>query len=1231
MSLRPLFALALVIACNGSKDDTGTDLPPVGDADTDTDTDTDSDTDTDTDADADTDTDTDADTDTDTGIYVPPVTYTVETCANNWSAPPAGELCEVSGDPATATHLLIQGDILGDVTTYEAGEVLVERGDNGLIECVGCDCSSQAPAEVLTVTCPDGVVSPGLINAHDHITYDHTPPARWGDERYDHRHDWRRGKRGHTELSSNRDSAQTDILYNELRMLFAGATSVAGSVGGSNSEGLMRNLDDSDANEGLGGWEVGYETFPLGDIDGDMFADGCDNYFPDGDWVLSDRIYLPHIAEGIDLEAQNEFHCLNGTGGNNSIDLIADNTSIIHGIGLTADDVEMVSERGAHLVWSPRSNVSLYGETAPVVMYDNFGVPIALGTDWTPSGSATMLRELACADYLNDTHFDGHFSDRELWQMVTRGAAHAMGADGQIGRLLPGMIADIAIFDGAVGTHHRAVIEADLPDVELVLRGSVPLTGDADLVEGLLTPASYAMCEGLEQCISDHVVCAEEDSGFSLADIEAAVGGGAYDLYICGAPSDEPSCEPFRDNETDTQWPSGDGMIYPDQSIMDADGDGEADVDDNCPDIFNPGKPIEGFVQSDSDTDGMGDACDPCPLDSNQACSWDDRDGDGILNLDDNCMTDPNAAQVDADGDHIGDACDLCPNDYGPDGSCPVLVYDIKQETVPLGSPVVLENMLVTAVGDSGYFLQLDDGQPGYTGPDWSGIYVYTGSGAKPNRGDRITAEGSATEFFDQIQLDVGSYTVQSSGNPDPNPVIVTPAEVATGGSRAWELEGVVVAVNNVTVTEVQPSAGPGDADPTDEYVLDNELRVNDLLYLTSPFPTVGESFGYIGGVLRFANGDSKLEPRDDYDVLSGDASLATLSPVSVSIEEGVTDDTLLTVGLSRPAGAATTIDLDCTPANRVSCPSTVTIGVGEQFAGVELTGVNANTTPGQVEATLDGVSLTADVLVYDNGTTREVAGFEPTTLDVSTNGTASAMVVLTVPAETGGTSVDLSVNNGLVSVPASVTVPAGQLSASFDVDAGATAGDATVTADLGSSSVDLDVTVNDGWSGTGLVFSQYLEPTTGNNKYVEITNIDSSSIDLSNCNVRKYTNGATSGTSIALSGTLAPGGVHLVCHSSASFTTGAPCDTSSGSLDFNGDDALDLECGGLVYDVIGEIGVDPGTAWGTSPSTQDHSLIRNCVGSGDADGGDAFDPADEWTALATDDASDLGLLNSCN
>lgn len=81
----------------------------------------------------------------------------------------------------------------------------------------------------------------------------------------------------------------------------------------------------------------------------------------------------------------------------------------------------------------------------------------------------------------------------------------------------------------------------------------------------------------------------------------------------------------------------------------------------------------------DSDGDGLGDACDPCPTDPTN-----DADADGICGNDDNCPNTYNPNQDDFDGDLIGDECDVCTdtdNDgYGnpgfaantcPDDNCP--------------------------------------------------------------------------------------------------------------------------------------------------------------------------------------------------------------------------------------------------------------------------------------------------------------------------------------------------------------------------------------------------------------------------------------------------------------------------------------------------------------------------------------------------------------------------------
>ena len=384
---------------------------------------------------------------------------------------PMGECSFIPAEQGPARNLLIQGTILTADEALENGAVLVDLNqNNGTFLCVGCDCEGMTDASTARLICPDAVVSPGLINPHDHLGWATSNPVLApNDERYDHRHDWRKGRRSHTKLSAGgSDNSASAVLVGELRMLMSGATSIAGS---SNANGLLRNLDDASDNEGLGSMYADYRTFPLGDSSGNLYADGCDAYRIDNESRLNSHIYLPHIAEGIDPEAQNEFACLSGSavGSNN---LIAENTAIIHGIGLTPSDILTVATEGAKLVWSPRSNVSLYGHTASVLSYKNAGVTIALGTDWIPSGSMNMLRELHCADLLNSNNFGGAFTDKELWQMATKNGAISLGVSDRLGYIEEGYIADLVIFQPEGRDPYRAVLEANAERISLVMRGA---------------------------------------------------------------------------------------------------------------------------------------------------------------------------------------------------------------------------------------------------------------------------------------------------------------------------------------------------------------------------------------------------------------------------------------------------------------------------------------------------------------------------------------------------------------------------------------------------------------------------------------------------------------------------------------------------------------------------------------------------------------------------------------
>ncbi len=172
-----------------------------------------------------------------------------------------------------------------------------------------------------------------------------------------------------------------------------------------------------------------------------------------------------------------------------------------------------------------------------------------------------------------------------------------------------------------------------------------------------------------------------------------------------------------------------------------------------------------------------GDGCDPsCGVEQGWSCSGTtstcirDRDGDGVTDAADNCPDADNPIQEDMDADGIGDACDACPAIANPGGgACPVTIYDLKGGALPVGTAVSLRGALVTARSFGGYFLQVKAGDPGYLGPDFSGVWVaQAGSAVAP--GDRVDVTSARLDnFFGQWQLvDATAVQVGAHGMREP-------------------------------------------------------------------------------------------------------------------------------------------------------------------------------------------------------------------------------------------------------------------------------------------------------------------------------------------------------------------------------------------------------------------------------------------------------------------------------
>lgn len=756
----------------------------------------------------------------------------------------ADKLCERAGE---GDRIVLRGDVLALDKIYKNGSVVVE---NGRISYVGCEPDLEGAS---VITCPGAAISPGFINGHEHLMYSNAMPGDWGDERFAHRNEWRKGLNGHAKVQGPKTKHNETV---EIRALMSGTTSIFGS---GQIPGLARNIDE----QKIAGVQAVYQTFPLGDTDGAMKADSCDYAYHESVVNADDGCpFGPHVGEGINREAANEIACLSGAG---EYDIFRDNLVMLHGIAVGPEEAAKMAQNDVKVIWSPRTNLSLYGNTTPVTMLARMGVTIGMGTDWIYSGSATMLRELKCADSYNRDYLDGYLSDRDLWMMPTYNTARAFGIEKALGHIGKDALADIVVFRAEQGASpYRAVIDAENKDILLVMLDGRPVYGMREL---LSSGADVDVC-GMPM----RVDLAAAGSNISFEDAQAHAD---YPLYFCDVPPGEPTCQPARVRPEDTQHSSQYSPQSPDQ-----DHDGIPNDADNCPNVFNPVRPMDD-AQPDADNDTIGDVCDPEPLCHAQAASCpvipkNDYDGDGVLNGKDNCPRKPNLDQADTDGDGLGDACDACPQTANPDGArCPVealtpirdanqMILSGCQDRVScrLSTPVRLEGR-VTAVAAHGFFMQAVSAQDA----EWSGIYV--ASSVPVSRNDDVSVVGDPARFGGMNQISRAAVTVLSSQNAPLELVLVPAADVATNGAKTSEYTGVLIKIASPVVQAHDSQAGFGMYPVLDS--ANGRIYLDDFIWRISPAPAQDSKFAYISGILVYDFGNHKIAPRDVNDLVSKD------------------------------------------------------------------------------------------------------------------------------------------------------------------------------------------------------------------------------------------------------------------------------------------------------------------------------------------------------------------------
>ncbi|HEX3343734.1 MAG TPA: amidohydrolase family protein [Polyangiaceae bacterium] len=432
-----------------------------------------------------------------------------------------------------AGALLLQGMVVTPDVAF-AGEVLVE---GNTITCVAASCSSQSGAATASVVKTNGIIFPGLVDTHNHILFDTFDQTDWSPSKtYTNHNQWtsdpkygalvdaKQWLNGETSGSPVSLGCEMD-KYGEIKGLIAGTTSIVGAANPADKAcygSLTRTVDQSP--NGLASDEVQVATLFPSTASAD---DVCKN-FASG----STDAYVIHVGEGVDATALGEFAKLTSVTTTAGC-LDAPQTTIVHGTAFGDPELTTMAASGMSLVWSPRSNVFLYGagtdltKTANVPLARSKGINVALAPDWSIGGSQNLLDELRFANEVDDGVWGNVLSSKDLVEMVTKNAAKVLKLDGAIGSLAVGLRADVIVIGGDVTAPYDALLAATPADVRLVLVDGVALYGDAQLES--LGPSSPG-CEPFGACGASKFLCVARSGGTStdklgqtLGDIESSI------------------------------------------------------------------------------------------------------------------------------------------------------------------------------------------------------------------------------------------------------------------------------------------------------------------------------------------------------------------------------------------------------------------------------------------------------------------------------------------------------------------------------------------------------------------------------------------------------------------------------------------------------------------------------------------------------------------------------------
>jgi 5-methylthioadenosine/S-adenosylhomocysteine deaminase len=409
-------------------------------------------------------------------------------------------------DPLTGPPLALAGRVVTMNDMFNVRDDAVVYVRNGAIVGVQ-DRAQPAPAgfDGAPLVETGGTMFPGLIELHNHLSYNALPLWSPVPKRFAHRGEWPNHKDYRplvsgpmTVLGQYQDAdGQFPFLpplvrYIECKCLLGGVTTSQGVRLSSNAgiqrfyRGIVRNVEQTN-------------DPALPEAQGripDLDAKDAKSFLAR---LKKERsCFLLHLSEGLTDPAQplstarKHFLTLEVAPGEWALNKVFTG---IHAAGLLPEDFHVLANHESSIVWSPLSNLLLYGDTARVDAAKQAGVRIGLGSDWSPTGSKNLFGELKVAWLHSQQALNGLFSARDVIAMATCDGARILKWQDVLGSLEAGKLADLFVIDGTTGDPYDALIRAKETDIHLVMINGVARYGLTKLMQ-VLAPGSEPLRVG---------------------------------------------------------------------------------------------------------------------------------------------------------------------------------------------------------------------------------------------------------------------------------------------------------------------------------------------------------------------------------------------------------------------------------------------------------------------------------------------------------------------------------------------------------------------------------------------------------------------------------------------------------------------------------------------------------------------------------------------------------------